>query len=116
MDLTFTYEIDNVYIRHSYVGAGSSVYSGVIEQIKYSITGTHSDGRSASVTNICTLPLGNTGYLGYTDYTDVTKSDLVKLVKVDIEGTPQQIQNIADIEKAINSQVIPDLTEVNISS
>ena len=116
MDLTFTYEIDNVYTRHSYVGAGSSVYSGVIEQIKYSITGTHSDGRSASVTNICTLPLGNTGYLGFKDYSDVTESDLIKLVKVDIGGSPQEIQNIADIEKAIRLQTIPTLSEVNITS
>ena len=116
MDLTFSYKIDNVYTRDSYVGAGSSIYSDVIEQIKYTITGTHSDGRSASVTDICTLPLGNTGYLGYTDYTDVSKSNLAKLVELDIGGSQQQIQNIAEIEKAIRLQVNPALSEVNISS
>ena len=116
MDLTLSYEIDNVYTRDSYVGAGSSTYSKVIEQIKYTVTGTHSDGRTASVTDICTLPIQNTGYVGFTTFTSVTKSDLINLIKIDLGGTPQEIQNIADLEKAIRSQKIQSLSEVTISS
>ena len=116
MDLTLSYEIDNVYTRDSYVGAGSSIYSKVIEQIKYTVTGTHSDGRTATVTDICTLPIQNTGYVGFTTFTSVTKSDLINLIKIDLGGTPQEIQNIADLEKAIRSQKIQSLSEVTISS
>ena len=116
MDLTLSYAIENVYTRDSYVGAGSSTYSKVIEQIKYTVTGTHSDGRTASVTDICTLPIQNTGYVGFTTFTSVTKSDLINLIKIDLGGTPQEIQNIADLEKAIRSQKIQSLSEVNISS
>ncbi len=111
MDLTLSYKVEKVYIRPNYLD-----YSNVIEQIKYSITGKDHHGRSATITDICTLPLGNTGYLGYKDYSDVTESDLIKLVKVDIGGSPQEIQNIADIEKAIRLQTIPTLSEVNITS
>ena len=116
MDLTLSYAIENVYTRDSYVGAGSSTYSKVIEQIKYTVTGTHSDGRTASVTDICTLPIQNTGYVGFTTFTSLTKSDLINLIKIDLGGTPQEIQNIADIEKAIRLQTIPTLSEVNITS
>ena len=116
MDLTLSYSIENVYTRDSYVGAGSSIYSKVIEQIKYTITGTDSNGRSASVTDMCTLPLGNTGYVGFTTFTSLTKSDLINLIKIDLGGSSQQIQNIADIEKAIREQKIPSLSEVTISS
>ena len=116
MDLTLSYAIDNVYTRDSYVGAGSSIYSKVIEQIKYTVTGTHSDGRTATVTDICTLSLQNTGYVGFTTFTSVTKSDLINLIKIDLGGTPQEIQNIADLEKAIRSQKIQSLSEVTISS
>ena len=82
MDLTLSYAIENVYTRDSYVGAGSSIYSKVIEQIKYTVTGTHSDGRTASVTDVCTLSLQNTGYVGFTTFTSVTKSDLINLIKI----------------------------------
>ena len=116
MDLTLSYTIENVYTRDSYVGAGSIVYSKVIEQIKYTVTGTHSDGRTASVTDICTLPIQNTGYVGFTTFTSVTKSDLINLIKIDLGGTPQEIQNIADLEKGIRGQKIQSLTEVTISS
>ena len=98
------------------MGAGSSIYSKVIEQIKYTVTGTHSDGRTATVTDVCTLSLQNTGYVGFTTFTSVTKSDLINLIRIDLGGTPQEIQNIADLEKAIRSQKIPSLSEVTISS
>ena len=117
MDLTFTYEIDNVYTRDSYVGAGSSVYSKVIEQIKYTVTGTHSDGRTASVTDVCTISLQNTGYVGFTTFTSITKNDLINLIKLDLGvNSLQHYQNIADLEKAIRGQKIPSLSEVTISS
>ena len=116
MDLTLSYAIENVYTRDSYVGTGSSTYSKVIEQIKYTVTGTHSDGRTASVTDICTLPIQNTGYVGFTTFTSVTKNDLINLIKIDLGGTPQEIQNIADLEKGIRAKKIPSLSEVTISS
>ena len=116
MDLTLSYAIENVYTRDSYVGAGSSIYSNVIEQIKYTITGTHSDGRTASVTDVCTLPLQNTGYVGFTTFTSLTKSDLINLIKLDLGSSSQQTQNIADLEKAIRGQKIQSLSEVTISS
>lgn len=116
MDLTLSYAIENVYTRDSYVGAGSSTYSKVIEQIKYTITGTHSDGRTASVTDVCTLSLQNTGYVGFTTFTSLTKSDLINLIKLDLGSSSQQTQNIADLEKAIRGQKISSLSEVTISS
>ena len=117
MDLTLSYEIDNVYTRDSYVGAGSSIYSKVIEQIKYTVTGTHSDGRTASVTDVCTISLQNTGYVGFTTFTSITKNDLIDLIKLDLGvNSLQHYQNIADLEKAIRGQKIPSLSEVTISS
>ena len=117
MDLTLSYAIENVYTRDSYVGAGSSIYSKVIEQIKYTITGTHSDGRTASVTDVCTLSIQNTGYVGFTTFTSVTKNDLINLIKLDLGiNSLQYKENIADLEKAIRGQKIPSLSEVTISS
>ena len=116
MDLTLSYTIENVYTRDSYVGAGSSIYSKVIEQIKYTVTGTHSDGRTASVTDVCTLSLQNIGYVGFTTFTSLTKSDLINLIKLDLGSSSQQTQNIADLEKAIRGQKISSLSEVTISS
>ena len=107
MDLTLSYTIENVYTRDSYVGAGSSVYSKVIEQIKYTVTGTHSDGRTASVTDICTLPIQNTGYVGFTTFTSVTKSDLIKLIKLDLGvNSLQHYQNIADLFVLLASEPV----------
>tara|TARA_Y100001935_G_C17303002_1_gene510491 strand:- start:1868 stop:2218 length:351 start_codon:yes stop_codon:yes gene_type:complete len=116
MDLTLSYNIDNVYARDSYVGAGSSIYSKVIEQVKYTVTGTHSDGRTASVTDVCTLSIQNTGYVGFTTFTSVTKSDLINVIKFDLGNSSQHNQNIADLEKAIRGQKIPSLSEITISS
>ena len=116
MDLTLSYNIDNVYTRDSYVGAGSSIYSKVIEQVKYTVTGTHSDGRTASVTDVCTLSIQNTGYVGFTTYTSITKSDLINVIKFDLGNSSQHNQNIADLEKAIRGQKIPSLSEITISS
>ena len=116
MDLTLSYNIDNVYTRDSYVGAGSSIYSKVIEQVKYTVTGTHSDGRTASVTDVCTLSIQNTGYVGFTTYTSITKSDLINVIKFDLGNSSQHNQNIADLEKAIRGQKIPSLSEITIPS
>lgn len=116
MDLTLSYNIDNVYTRDSYVGAGSSIYSKVIEQVKYTVTGTHSDGRTASVTDVCTLSIQNVGYVGFTTFTSITKSDLINVIKFDLGNSFQHNQNIADLEKAIRGQKIPYLSEITISS
>ena len=116
MDLTLSYNIDNVYTRDSYVGAGSSIYSKVIEQVKYTVTGTHSDGRTASVTDVCTLSIQNTGYVGFKTYTSITKSDLINVIKFDLGNSSQHNQNIADLEKAIRGQKIPSLSEITIPS
>lgn len=116
MDLTLSYNIDNVYTRDSYVGAGSSIYSKVIEQVKYTVTGTHSDGRTASVTDVCTLSIQNVGYVGFTTFTSVNKSDLINLIKFDLGNSSQHNQNIADLEKAIRGQKIPSLSEITIPS
>jgi hypothetical protein len=100
-NLTYDYTVDNVAV------IDKDGFTDVIDIIYYTVTATHTDGRSASISDSFKINTDNLGYIPYNETTELT-NDVVKswLVR-DIKHTYQETENKNELIRLIRSQSIP---------
>ncbi len=107
-NLTYDYTITNL------TGIDKDGYIDVIETIFYTIITTHSDGRTASVTDSYKLDLGNLGYNGFYETSTLTTEDVKKWLVRAMPGRLQETENKNELQRLIRSQEVPGSKTINL--
>lgn len=100
-NLTYDYTVTNL------TGVDKDGYTDVIETIFYTMTATHSDGRTAEVQDSYKIDLGNLGYNDFSETTTLTTEDVKQWLLRDMPGRLQETENKNELHRLIRSQPVP---------
>ena len=78
------------------------------------MTATHSDGRTASVTDSYKLDLGNLGYNDFNETTKLTNEDVKQWLVRDMPGRLQETENKNELQRLIRSQTVPGSKNITL--
>jgi len=89
-------------------------YTDVIEKIFYTVTATHSDGRTASIQDSYKMDLGNLGYNGFNSTSNLTNTIVKRWLIRALPGTTQEKENKAELERILRNQSAPGSRTINL--